>query len=364
MHVPHVTDVVARVVAREGVDGRRPRVEAAPPELELLLAVLRFGLLLGQTGERAVHPLVEPPRLVDGDRDGVELRQHQPGCLNGARQPRGVDHVDCHAVSGQHPAGGDGLGPPLRRQLGVLPAGEKAQLVVVRLAVPDDDHPLPALPVGRARSRRRSSYRVTPSRLVARRSRGALTSRGVRPRLGLRRRRLGLGSRPLGRRLAGGRLGRRCVPGLVPPPRNGVEVQVGPGRPASAGLLLQRRHPKGPHRTLQISHVGAHVALETRQRGAGAQHRLKQLALIASGQPVPCQRRVPHPQLRLGELGLIGKELGADHGVGVGLVEHAAPLRDGRAVHRRLASLAWFGDQLAVSQHEPVHEGDALRYLE
>eukprot|EP00962_Isochrysis_galbana_P037088 scaffold12924_cov125-Isochrysis_galbana.AAC.7 len=130
------------------------------------------------------HPLVEPPRLVDGDRDGVELRQHQPGCLNGARQPRGVDHVDCHAVSGQHPAGGDGLGPPLRRQLGVLPAGEKAQLVVVRLAVPDDDHPLPALPVGRARSRRRSSYRVTPSRLVARRSRGALTSRGVRPRLG------------------------------------------------------------------------------------------------------------------------------------------------------------------------------------
>ena len=51
---------VTRVVDRQR---RRRDVVAAPPDLDLLLAVLRGGLGLVQSLQRAVVPLVQPPRL-------------------------------------------------------------------------------------------------------------------------------------------------------------------------------------------------------------------------------------------------------------------------------------------------------------
>ena len=58
---------VARIVRRDGADRRRQRrrrdVVAAPPDLDLRLAVLRGGLRLVQSLQRAVVPLVQPPAL-------------------------------------------------------------------------------------------------------------------------------------------------------------------------------------------------------------------------------------------------------------------------------------------------------------
>mmetsp|Transcript_35384 Transcript_35384/g.75577 ORF Transcript_35384/g.75577 Transcript_35384/m.75577 type:complete len:306 (-) Transcript_35384:575-1492(-) len=154
-HVLDVALVVTGVVGREGVHRRRWRIVGASPEFELLLAVLGAGPLLGETGERAVHALVEPPRLVDGRPEAVDLGQHEPGSLDRAREPRGVDHVEEEAVrSEQLPCLG-GFLPALGRERRVLPTSEEAELVVLRLAMADDDQRLDDGRLGLWCSRRR-----------------------------------------------------------------------------------------------------------------------------------------------------------------------------------------------------------------
>ena len=104
---------------------------AAPPALELRLAIDLLDHLLGEPSQRSVcttqictvhvrisiqygtisiarsnnavylrliltHALVEAPGLVDGQPQRVELVHHQPGGLYGATQPAGVHHVELH----------------------------------------------------------------------------------------------------------------------------------------------------------------------------------------------------------------------------------------------------------------------------
>jgi hypothetical protein len=56
-------DVIAGVKLREAADGRRPRVKSAPPALELGGAVSLLDHPLAQARQRAVHALVQTPRL-------------------------------------------------------------------------------------------------------------------------------------------------------------------------------------------------------------------------------------------------------------------------------------------------------------
>mmetsp|Transcript_3581 Transcript_3581/g.10295 ORF Transcript_3581/g.10295 Transcript_3581/m.10295 type:complete len:451 (+) Transcript_3581:441-1793(+) len=144
-HVRDVGDVsvvVPRVHWAEGGHGRGPRGVAPAPHFELLLAKLGAHHALGEPREPAVHALVEPPALDDGQPERVQLLEHQPRGRDGPRQPRRVDHVKLNTVLGEEAACRHRLRRALRREGHVLPAREEAELVVLRLAVADDSHHL------------------------------------------------------------------------------------------------------------------------------------------------------------------------------------------------------------------------------
>src|SRR3546814_3042614 len=66
-----VARVARQVPWRAGFERRRRDVEAAAPDLHLIITVLRRGLGLVEPGEAAIVALVEPPVL--GDRKSTRL---------------------------------------------------------------------------------------------------------------------------------------------------------------------------------------------------------------------------------------------------------------------------------------------------
>ncbi len=130
--VPDVAGLGELVV---GLDRRGRYVEGAAPEHELLLAVLLERLLLVLALERAVVPLVEPPRAAHRDPRPAGRFQRELGRPDRAPQHRGVHDVRQHPVLLEQLAGEDGLRLALRAQAYVDPAGEEPLVVPRALAV-------------------------------------------------------------------------------------------------------------------------------------------------------------------------------------------------------------------------------------
>ena len=61
-----------------GLERRRRDVVAAPPDPDLVLAKFAGGLGLVEALERAVMPLVQPPRVVDGQPHEIEIVEDDP----------------------------------------------------------------------------------------------------------------------------------------------------------------------------------------------------------------------------------------------------------------------------------------------
>ena len=121
------------------VERRRRGVVGAAPEHELLLAELRQGGLLVLALQRAVVPLVEPPRAPH--RDPVPVARVEGEVRRGDRATEhgGVQHVGQHAGLGHQRAAALRLGPALVAQRDVDPAGEEVLGVPLALAVAEQD---------------------------------------------------------------------------------------------------------------------------------------------------------------------------------------------------------------------------------
>ena len=140
-----------RHVAVAGV-GRRPApghpagrgggrdVVAAPPQLDLGLAVLGRRLLLVEPLQRAVVALVQPPVAADRQPAPPGLAEGQLGGGDGPDQHRGVQDPQVEVVLGGHQRPGrPGLGLAVGAQLDVDPPGEQVLGVPDRLPVPEQD---------------------------------------------------------------------------------------------------------------------------------------------------------------------------------------------------------------------------------
>ena len=81
-----------------GLERRRRNVVAAPPDLDLRVAVFRGRLRLVQTLQRAVVPLVQPPVLLDRNPEQVELVERDPARADRALEHRRVGDVEGEAL--------------------------------------------------------------------------------------------------------------------------------------------------------------------------------------------------------------------------------------------------------------------------
>ena len=131
--------VGAEIELRSGIERRRRDVEAAAPDLDLVVAVLGRGLRLVEPGEPAVVALVQAPVLGFGDPQHAGRLERQVQRLDRARLERGERHVGQHALGGEQPAGGARLFLALLGQAHVPPAGEAVFQVPLALAVADED---------------------------------------------------------------------------------------------------------------------------------------------------------------------------------------------------------------------------------
>ena len=127
VYLPRIIDdgvVVGVVLLHLG----RGHVKGAPPDLDLLLAVLGRRLRLVEAGQPAVVALVQPPRLLhrqillsDGVQDDLE------GVL-GPGQKGGVGDVELEAVGLEGRAAGRGLVLARLAQIRVVPAKDRSKL--------------------------------------------------------------------------------------------------------------------------------------------------------------------------------------------------------------------------------------------
>src|SRR5664280_1442292 len=172
---------VARVEARMAgvlrVEGRRRDRVAAPPLEELLVAVLLRRLLLVEALERAVVPLVQAPRALDGNPELVELLEDDLRSEDRARQERGVETVEAESLCLEQSSGGVRLLDAFRREADVHPSGEAVLEVPRALAVADEDEFVLQCQRAHTRSINRPLRRGGPARRPARRRTG-------RPRAG------------------------------------------------------------------------------------------------------------------------------------------------------------------------------------
>ena len=77
----------------------------------------------------------------------VHTYHDEPRRFNGTLEPRSVHDVELDAVPREQSARGDRLGTTLGSERDILPAREEPELVVSRLAVPDDDDMLLLVPL-------------------------------------------------------------------------------------------------------------------------------------------------------------------------------------------------------------------------
>ena len=96
-------------------------------------------LLLVEARQRAVVPLVQSPRALDGQPELVELLEDDLRGEDRARQERRKHAVEAEALGLQQPPAGPGLLDAFRGESHVHPAGEAVLEVPRALAVADED---------------------------------------------------------------------------------------------------------------------------------------------------------------------------------------------------------------------------------
>ena len=127
---------VARVI---GVERRRRHIEAAAPELHLLLPVFRGGLAFIESLERAVVPLVKTPAAHDRDPHEVHLLQHDPERLDRPLQHRSKCHIEGEPSFAQKASRLPGLLDAFFRERHIGPARETVFPVPCAFAVPEQN---------------------------------------------------------------------------------------------------------------------------------------------------------------------------------------------------------------------------------
>lgn len=99
-----ISPVVPGVVFIRLLHRRRAGVVTVPPRLDDVVPQLLRRVHLPEAGEGAVGPLVEAPRLVDGEVARVEGVEDGPDRLDGALEEGGVDDVGLVALGQEKPA--------------------------------------------------------------------------------------------------------------------------------------------------------------------------------------------------------------------------------------------------------------------
>ena len=130
-----VTNVLSLAARVAGLQRRRRRVVAAPPDQHLRVAVLLRGLGLVQALQRAVVALVEPPCVHHRQPGAVHLVECVPQRPHRALEHRGVGHIEIQARLLQQAAGLAGLFDAGGGELHIGPAGETVLQVPGRFAV-------------------------------------------------------------------------------------------------------------------------------------------------------------------------------------------------------------------------------------
>lgn len=134
---------IARVVRLEC---RRADIEGAAPDEHLFVAVLRRGIGLVETLQRAVVALVELPGFDDGQPLAIHLAEHDVEGVDRALEARSVADVKVETGFFEGSTACGGFFAARVGELYVGPAGEQVEFVPLRLSVADKDE-LDRLPV-------------------------------------------------------------------------------------------------------------------------------------------------------------------------------------------------------------------------
>ena len=135
-----VKRIVRRVTLVAGFDRGRWDVEAATPDLDLVVTILCSGVRLVETLKAAVMPLVEAPGVHDGHREVLAVSAHRPGGLYSSTQYRREDDVELETLLFQALPSLDGLLLAILAQIHVRPASEDVRHIPHALTVTDEDH--------------------------------------------------------------------------------------------------------------------------------------------------------------------------------------------------------------------------------
>ena len=140
---------IARVVRLEC---RRADIEGATPDEHLFVAVLRRGIGLVETLQRAVVALVELPGFDDGQPLAIHLAEYDVEGVDRALESRSVADVKVETGFFEGAAARSGFFAARVGEFYVGPAGEQVELVPLGLSVTDKDE-LHRLPVCLVRHR-------------------------------------------------------------------------------------------------------------------------------------------------------------------------------------------------------------------
>src|SRR6185503_433072 len=152
------------------LERRRRDVVAAPPDLDLRVAVLRRRLGLVQALQGAVVTLIETPASLDGNPQKVELVERNPAGAKGALQDRRVGNVEDVALGLQQLARGGRFLAAFVTQVDVGPPGEPVLFVPGAFAVPQEDYLVHATYLSCLMALRPAYFAAAPSSLSILRS--------------------------------------------------------------------------------------------------------------------------------------------------------------------------------------------------
>mmetsp|Transcript_14124 Transcript_14124/g.33313 ORF Transcript_14124/g.33313 Transcript_14124/m.33313 type:complete len:214 (+) Transcript_14124:374-1015(+) len=134
-----VERIVGRVALIGGFDGRGRHIEAAAPNLDLVVAVLLGGLRLVEALQATVVPLIQAPVVDDGHGKVLALCADSPGSANGTTQDGGEDDVELVALLLQALARLDRLLNSICAEVDIVPTGEDVGNIPLALTVADED---------------------------------------------------------------------------------------------------------------------------------------------------------------------------------------------------------------------------------
>lgn len=125
------------LVAR--LERRRADVEGAAPDEHLLVAVLRRGIGLVETLQRAVVALVELPGFDDGQPLAIHLAEHDVEGVDRALEARSVADVKVETGFFEGSTACGGFFAARVGELNIGPAGEQVEFVPLGFSVTDKD---------------------------------------------------------------------------------------------------------------------------------------------------------------------------------------------------------------------------------